>query len=1043
MCPRVKREGRWRLEAGGSRLEPTTLATSNEPRATSHPGPPGTIAGAGERGIALLIVVSVLTVIGIMGVAFAFSMRLEGQATTQFVAASQARYVAEAGMSFARALLDEDRVGSQTDDRTEPWTKENAGSDVDVDEDGTREARWRLVASEAGGPLGRFGVLIEDEASKGNVNVALAEPSPFALGAINLTTLLEAADVPEAKTVARTLEAHRYGVDQRPGVALVDDDRDGAVDELDEYQPLSPWGDDRVIERLEELVAIAQVDAHTLHEIERYVTPYSWTLNVASGGQARVNVNTATAEELLAVMLAAGVDDPWQAAVNLADYVDPDVELSHVSKASQRLTLSNVGPLGSWSWKELPAPHYETDQSGGSPLTWTVEVPTGSFQVLARGLNGIKVCDVTIQGITTPSVDHGQSLGTVELTGTLDVTVTDREPAGTPCAFTGLDFVSEALGSGMVIRGIEAVRINELMVEPSQAFPASAATFTNPQGSGWACDDQGCRNSTVGQASWTWASGLRPGAYHLWVWGAEAGQVVGEVCVGSACELLVHGQRHSHPITVGATGQFTISIGKTQQSGTYYMGHVELSLQPDGEYVELINLTNQPLDVSGWTMQGDATLGRIGRLPGGSTIAAHGLLVAAVDLDDEQLGLAGDGVCARTAWEFPVGVNAVQFEFPGSTLSADVDWLKVGLPNGTPARLALRSAVALVDEVEYPLPLPTTAAFQSLEKGDPTVVVDADGNGVDDGWTPSLQLYTPGITNENAQMTETTGDGELIVHDPAKEVTILNRPLGGIGEITGLPSGLAWKPFATADLAKIVDRLTVDGLRLETEGRLLEGDGAWTETAEGYEHSDPDQLEVAGIWQWTGIPDGRYRFSLYGRLAEQLAVRWQRADLSYTDWTPELTTDAQGRVVIGQLAIGLGDTPSGSLTLQVRCGSPSGVCHADHVRLDPRLVQVGGVNINTASEAVLRALPGVTETIAQRIMKGRPYGDLQQKGRGIGDLLLGDVLGSTEEDRLQIFRLMGHVVTTRSNVFRVLSLGEALDNGRSTATQRIVAVVQR
>jgi len=51
---------------------------------------------ANQRGIALLIVVSVLTVIGIMGVAFAFSMYLETESTRQFVSTQQARYLAEA-----------------------------------------------------------------------------------------------------------------------------------------------------------------------------------------------------------------------------------------------------------------------------------------------------------------------------------------------------------------------------------------------------------------------------------------------------------------------------------------------------------------------------------------------------------------------------------------------------------------------------------------------------------------------------------------------------------------------------------------------------------------------------------------------------------------------------------------------------------------------------------------------------------------------------------------------------------------------------------
>ena len=94
-----------------------------------------------ERGIALLIVVSLLTVIGIMGVAFAFSMHLEGKESRQFVATTQARYVAEAGIAHGRVLLDEDKAGSHQDDPTEGWAVYPRGNEADTDDDRIRDAR--------------------------------------------------------------------------------------------------------------------------------------------------------------------------------------------------------------------------------------------------------------------------------------------------------------------------------------------------------------------------------------------------------------------------------------------------------------------------------------------------------------------------------------------------------------------------------------------------------------------------------------------------------------------------------------------------------------------------------------------------------------------------------------------------------------------------------------------------------------------------------------------------------------------------------------
>ncbi|MDP3703761.1 MAG: type II secretion system protein GspK, partial [Candidatus Omnitrophota bacterium] len=373
---------------------------------TSHRTP------ASERGIALLIVVSMLTVVGIMGVAFAFSMFLETQATQQFVSSIQARYAAESGVSHAWVLLDEDRQGSRVDDATEAWVRAPSGSDVDVDGDGEEDSRWWGVEDTAHASLGRYAVQIRDEAAKANLNEAQATPSATGLGAINLTVLLEEAGIDDAQAVAAAIETYRYGDDGRPGLAHVDDDADGAIDDAQEYQPLALRHDDRLIESLEDLVTITALDAKALSRLAQVATVYSWDLNVSVRGQARVNVNSATAEELLAVLLEAGVDDPWKAAVNMADFVDPDLEMSRVSKSTQRLSLTDEGPRGSWQWV---SDHYESSEPGAAALAWQPAVPTGTFAILARGTSGSTVGDMTVAGVFKASVDVGESLGTFTL----------------------------------------------------------------------------------------------------------------------------------------------------------------------------------------------------------------------------------------------------------------------------------------------------------------------------------------------------------------------------------------------------------------------------------------------------------------------------------------------------------------------------------------------------------------------------------------------------------------------------------------------------
>jgi len=461
-----------------------------------------------------------LTVVGIMGVAFAFSMRLESRAAAQFVDTMRARYLAEAGVSFARALLDEDRLASVVDEGGEAWIQEPLGADVDVNGDGQANARWWEVTDSEEKPIGHFAVMIEDEVSKGNINTARSDLHPFELGAVDLAVLLEAAGVSDSQKAAREIEAYRYGPDERPGVALVDDDRDGSVDEVDEYQLMALRGDDRKIQSLEELASIAGLDRNALPRLERVLTVYSWDMNVTTHQSVpRINVNTATADELLVVMLDAGVEDPWQAAVNLADFSDPDVELSRVSKSSTAYTIGNQGPLSGWSWEETPQGHYESNVSG-SELNWQISAEEGTYRVLVRGISGMKVGDVTVEGTRVAMADHGESLGILELYGDVNVNVRHGGPVGGTCAFSGIELVSEEPIGGVVVRGVEAVRINEIMVEPVQSFGVENAVFNNPQLSDWSCSEALCTNAGAGSAQWSWTDPvLAPGYYHLRVGG--------------------------------------------------------------------------------------------------------------------------------------------------------------------------------------------------------------------------------------------------------------------------------------------------------------------------------------------------------------------------------------------------------------------------------------------------------------------------------------------------------------------------------------------
>ncbi|MBI2885252.1 MAG: general secretion pathway protein GspK [Candidatus Omnitrophica bacterium] len=986
--------------------------------------------------------VSILTVVAILGVSFVFSMYLETHAYRQFSATVRARYVAEAGISHGRAVLAEDRAASSLDNLQELWVTALAGAEADVDGDGQAESKWNLLASADEAVAGRYAVLIQDEAGKVHINTALADPHASGVDAASLTLALSRAGVANAGAVAAAVEAARYGPDGQPGLALIDDDRDGALDEPDEYQALALRGDDRRFETVEELLGLGGLDAAGLRKLSDAATTYSWDANVTMQGAARFDLNTAIADELLAVLLDTGVDNPWQVAANMADYADPDLAISRVSKMTVHYTVPNQGPQGAWGWQAEPVAHYETT-TPGETLIWQLSVPSGTFRVLVHGLPGVLVGDVEIQGERKAGVVSGESFGTLQLSGAITVTVTGAAAQGTRCAFQGIELVvpDDTPGYARVpIRGIEAVRVNEVMVAPTKELPITSAVFDS-QVSEWACPvgSSNCSNSGTGQGRWTWTDPtVPPGSYYVRVFGTEAGQTVGEARVGTTTTLLTHGGRHPATLTVGDDHKIILAIGKTAADGTYFFQKAILSLEPDAEYVELINLSEEEIDVSGWVIEGEATHGRQGRFPEGTVVPSRGLMVAAVDAEDAQGGVAGNQISARAAWQVPDAVPIAQLEFPGGEVTPDMDWLGVDVGGESPT-LILRAGEWVVDEVELPLPLPTSSGFQSLEKGDPSEIHDEDADGLDEAWYPALQLYTPGAPNNNEGLQELQ-DLQLVTHDPATDVAVVNRALSSVGELAGLPTGTAWQTLTSQDLAKMADRFTVEGIRLEPEGHVLEGSDSWHETLDGYETTFKGSIAT---WQWTDVPDGYYRLSLIGWSGEQLSVRWQEADGAYTEWIPSRWTDEQGRIVVGQAAVGVGGAPARTLTLQARCDSTSGVCHVNHLWLDPRPILVGMINVNTASRDVLLALPGMTETAVDRVIAGRPYGNQDGRWRGIGDLLMGSVLGETEADRLERFRQIAHLLTVRSNVFRVMSLGESLQADQPVGIQRIQAVIQR
>lgn len=1039
----------------------------------------------------MIIVIGILAVVGVIAVSFAFSTVLETRAARNAIQSTRALYLAEAGVTHARAVLTYDALTTRADHLEEAWRTAFAGGDVDSDGDGQNDARWLTVTGGDGRVIGRYAVLVTDEAGKLDVAVASAastsqiqQPGGWTPYEIDLERGLGALGVANARQVARGILAFRYGPDGEPGAAGVDDDGDAAVegadgidndgdglvdearegiDEPDEYQPLAPTGDDRAFTTPETLRRLAGISAGTWQRLRNSVTLYAKDVNLTARGGLRVDVNHATAEELLAVLLEAGVPNPWPAAVNLRDAADADAAFSTVTKRVRRLGVVNEGPKGGWTWQDS-AGAYHHAAPGGAAGQWTwSDIPAGEYAAAFYGTaDGQCVGDVTIGEATQPQMRHGDlfTAGANQRVtisdGTLRVTIGQNAPAGQECVFQAIELVPFQGGgsafSETTVRGVEAIRINELMVRP--AFRLMGQDHQTDIGL-WSWSGSAYVNGTpgsgaAGEGEWVWDH-IPPGRYYATLYGAADGDVIGDVNLNGTRGRLTHGERFSALVSVGSSQRVTMRIQNNEPEGTSCrFASLELSQQPDAEYVELVNLSDAGVVLDLWKLRqgsGDAVRWTA-RIPVGTTMPPRGYLVLAVDQADAgPPGLAGNGISFTEAWG---SHPAVQLEFQTTPPTETSDVLADHPTPGVDVVTLLDADDRIVDRVEYAASQVTD--YRSLEKGDPTVISDGDGNGVDDGWWPSQAqaLGTPGQENENDGLIERLSATDTITHHVSEQV-VHNRPMANLGELGDVASGTAWKRWALSSVAAAADRLTVFSQRLEAEGHAVAA-GAWREELRHAPQTSwfvSTRTDDEGTWRWTasdGIMNGWYRLSVVGQAGEAVAVSVLRSDGTPGAWTPPLTPDSQGRALVGYVDIGTGAAdaaPPQRLEVSVKNASPTNIAHLDYILLEPLPIIRGRLNINTASAEVLQAATPVTPAIAQAIVAGRPYGTDPAHPRGIGDLLLVGALG-TEPERLALFRAVSNLITTRSNVFEVIVTGQALNpEGRVTSTKQIRTVIER
>lgn len=321
------------------------------------------------QGAALILAIGILALLTVLAVSFTTMMRYEeraGKGSMQFI---QTREIASAALQYATSVLINDfendkSTGSLHDSLDENWVTVFAGSDVDLDGDGSPESKW-INVYDNGTLIGRYAVHIQDEAGKDNIQVSgyKYQNEGWSAYEINMAKL-PGLDTSLAAAIIDYHDAVNHVPGQDPGQLApdgddnknvlplrddgIDNDGDGATDASDlegegqddptEFDPEIPYGDDRSFSSIEELaLADGNITSDKITVLRNYATLWSYDMNQYLSGPGgswvnKVNINHLLSTTELYQLITA--PDVYRMGANMIDYADRDIYPTITSNGS-------------------------------------------------------------------------------------------------------------------------------------------------------------------------------------------------------------------------------------------------------------------------------------------------------------------------------------------------------------------------------------------------------------------------------------------------------------------------------------------------------------------------------------------------------------------------------------------------------------------------------------------------------------------------------------------------------------------------------------
>ncbi len=908
-----------------------------------------------RKAIALTLTIGVLGLISLLITSFCLAIYWQTKQAEHHLSLAKAEFLVEAAFSHGRTVLKEDREKNTFDYEQDEWRRYFEGKDgdekIDNDGDGTPDSKWIDFQDGRGNIIGRYAVLIKDESSKININTA---------GECKKDPLLECHQGRGFSTYEVSLED--FFECFKPSSVDPEELTEKILKER--YGPDGKPGEKGVDDNLNN--PILESDGID---------------NDADG-------DTDEKDE--------GIDEPQE-----FNPYHPKGPKDH-DKPYDRpfLSIRQVRPL---------VPDSKTDPKTDNFKRIANQITCLSFERdISRKIISGEIQEFLRLNINTLSADElVVFFKEAEKEAKIfdkEAEISDKEQKAVNIVdFRDKDFAATEYCE---VKGVEGIRINEIMVKP--ILKVDTTKDQNPE-KGWIWKgnhyENYCESTPQEYGEWEW-SDLPSGKYRLILYGEEDERVGDVIANGTSQEDVKHGQRFKETVTVDEKGKFTLKIRNNKENTTTYFKYLELSQQPDTEYIELVNLTNKDVDLSGWQIK--TKFFPPATIPKGTSIRRkddkeENYLVLTVDKEDKCAGIDGDGISFINVWKDIPEEKICQLDFESKKFNPDDDFLYNG-----------GDEITLKDKEENPVEIVEYLSkdilyYRTLEKGDPVHLSDNNKNNIYDGWS-TFESSSPGGTptkiNSGVQSLPEFANHDFISCGYLLDVPTSKKPD---------------EKFSVDDLDKIIDRITTSSLILQAEAKGCKLEGVNWELVER-EPPQTDWFESKtsgseGTWKWTaadGIEDGVYYLYLAGRKGDEIFVSWDEKDEQ-----GNIKKDEEGNPIEIKLLSTFRDDNLASfgsihitgreLVLKIKHPDSSKTSHFDYILLTPAPFSYtfGRININTASDCVLMSLPDITDSEIEKIKKERPYSNIAQ-------LLTKEII--TKER----FKKWANLITVRSDVYEII-----------------------